>query len=458
MVKFRLRKPRDYATTLRDRARIEPRIVEDYLETHPAEWAALASADPADAADILEELGDEAAGPLIRALPAEDAADVLDELRVDLAVEVVIGLDPEDSAAILGEMAAMEAADIIGALPDPEREVVLQIMADDTSVPVESLLQYPPDSAGGLMTTKVAALPVSITAGAATEAVRRMNELEDLSYVYIVDDEQRLVGVLSFRDLVFNEPDVGLEEVMVDHPISVTPFIDREEVAELTTRYNLFGLPVVEPSGRLLGMVTTEAVMDTIQQEASEDFAQAVGAGPTETAYTSVPQSVRNRVPWLLVNLILAIGTLEAISRQSNVIADLPVLAALMPLVATLGGNAGAQSLAVIIRALATDDVPRAEIPGILGRQLAIGMVSGLIIGFAAFAVSLVRADPSVAAVVGLAAFTNLMFATLAGASIPLAFRSAGLDPALASNIFVTLITDLAGFGGFLLMASILLF
>ena len=457
MVKFRLRAPRQYATDLRERAKSDPRDVEGYLDSHLAEWTALAEADPADAADILEELGEDAASDLLLDLVSKDAAEVLDELRLDLAVDIVENLSPEQSAPILHSLDPMEAADIVGSLNPDQRDAVLHVMADDISNTVERLLQYPSDSAGGLMTTAVAALPVTITAGEATEAVRRMHELEDLSYVYIVDEQHRLVGVLSFRDLVFNHPEVGLEEVMIADPVTVTPYTDREEVAELTTRYNLFGLPVVETDGRLLGMVTTEAVIQTIQQEASEDFATAMGAGPTETAYTSIPHSIRNRLPWLVVNLFLALGTLEAISRQSDVIVDLPVLAALMPLVATLGGNAGAQSLAVIIRALATDDVPRSEIPGILGRQLAIGATTGIVIGGLAFAVSLLRAEVSTAAVVGLAAFTNLVVATLAGSGIPLAFRRLGLDPALASNIFVTLITDLAGFGGFLLMASLLL-
>lgn len=459
MVKFRLRTPREIATSLRARAKTEPREVEGYLDSHLDEWTTLAEADPADAADILEELGEDAASDLLLELTSEGAAEVLDELRSDLAVDIIERLSPEHSAQILAALSPMEAADIIGHLGAEHRDAVLEIMADDMSNTVESLLQYPPDSAGGLMTTKVAALPITTTAGEAIEAVRKMHEaLEDLSYVYIVDSDQRLVGVLSFRDLVFNPSNASLEEVMVAHPVTVTPYTDREEVAELTTRYNLFGLPVVETNGRLLGMVTTEAVIDAVQQEASEDFATAMGAGKTETPYSSIPQSVKHRLPWLALNLVLALGTLEAISSQSDIIAQLPVLAALMPLVATLGGNAGAQSLAVTIRALATDDVPRSEIPGILGRQLAIGAISGVVIGGLAFAVSLMRADVTVAAVVGLASFTNLVVATSAGSGIPLVLRSLGLDPALASNIFVTLITDLAGFGGFLAMAAVLLF
>ena len=416
-------------------------------------------ADPADAADILEELGDEAASTLIKDLDPEDAAEVLDELRTDLAVEIIEDLSPDEAATLLVAMAPMEAADVIGGLADHIKQAILDVMEPKSAEEIQRLLSYPSDSAGGLMTTDVAALPVGLTAGEAIEAIRRLHEtLEDLSYVYIVDDQHRLVGVLSFRELVFNRPGVGLAEAMIADPVSVTPYTDREQVAELTQRYGLFGLPVVEPSGRLLGMVTTEAVIEAVQQEASEDFAAAVGAGISETAYSPVLRSISHRLPWLALNLVLALGTLEAISRQSEVIEGVPVLAALMPLVATLGGNAGAQSLAVLIRALATDDVPRSEIPGILGRQAIIGATNGVLIGLLAFGVATLRAPIDVAAVVGIASFANLIVATSAGSGIPLALRALGLDPALAANIFVTLITDLAGFGGFLFIAGLMLF
>ena len=457
MVRLRLRTPRDLATRLRARARSDPRRVEEYLDSHPHEWEALAAADPHDAADILEELGEDAATELIADLGSAEAAEVLDEMRPDLAADVLMELDPLVAADVLAAMQPEEAADVIGELDDDDRHQLLAAMDDAVSSQVAALLSYPPDSAGGLMTTDVAALPVGLTAGEAIEVVRQLHdELEDLSYVYITDDDQKLVGVLSFRDLVFNRPGVGLDEVMVHNPVSATPLTDREDVAELTQRYNLFGIPVVDDNGRLLGMVNTEAVIEAVQAEASEDFAAAVGAGPTETAYTSINRSVRNRVPWLAVNLTLALGNLFVMRSQTDIITEYPSLAILMPLVATLGGNAGGQSLAVIIRALATDDVPRNEIPGILGRQLAIGALAGVVVGVLAFGVAFLF-DPAVAFVVGLGAFVNLVIATFAGSSIPLLLRSWGLDPALASNIFVTLITDLAGFGGFLLIASAML-
>jgi magnesium transporter len=242
---------------------------------------------------------------------------------------------------------------------------------------------------------------------------------------------------------------------------------DREEVAELAQRYRLFGIPVTDENGALLGVVTTDAVIEAIQDEASEDFAAAVGAGLGETVYTDVTKSFRSRAPWLLLNLTLALAVAYVIENQTGVISSEPVLAALMPIVATLGGNGGNQSLAVMIRSLASDDVPRAQVPSILMRQAGVGVLNGILLAFAAAVLTFVLVDSGVfesnsaptevALVVGLACLANLVIATLAGSAIPLILRRLGLDPALASSILLTMITDLVGFGGFLLVAAALL-
>jgi magnesium transporter len=309
---------------------------------------------------------------------------------------------------------------------------------------------------------------LGMTAGEAIERIRQLHdELEDLSYVYIVDGEGKLEGVLSFRDLVFNRPGVGLDEVMVRNPVHVDVNTDREVIADLTQRYHLFGLPVVDEAGRLQGMVTHESVIESVQDEASEDFAAAVGAGAEETAYTTIGVSVRNRLPWLAVNLLLSLGVALVIESQTGVISRVPVLAALMPVIALLGGNGGSQSLAVVIRGMAKDELPRSRSLEIIGRQATIGVLNGMALAAFAAAASLVLIDSGifttdapamrVALVVAIGTLANLSIATTVGTTIPLLMRSIGLDPALAANIFLTLITDLVGFGGFLLVASLLL-
>jgi magnesium transporter len=313
------------------------------------------------------------------------------------------------------------------------------------------------------MTTDIASLPHGLTTGEAIEALRRMQEtLDDLSYVYVVDDENRLKGVVSFRELVFARPGQGLDQAMVPNPVKVPADADREVVSDLIQRYNLFALPVVDDDERLLGIVTVEEALEAIQEEASEDMAVMVGAGSEETVRTAVRESITKRFPWIVVNLVLATIVAFTIERQKDVIDDVVVLAALMPVVALLGGNGGAQSLAVVIRSMAINQVPSQMVRKVLLRELRIGLAIGAAIavlsGLMAYVISGSDIDRfGVAQVMALAVFANFSIATFAGAGIPMLLRRLGLDPALASNIFLTFVTDMVGFAGFLVIATALL-
>jgi magnesium transporter len=448
-------------------ARRDHEQVADYLDANREAWEALALATPSDAADIVEQLDEAYAAQLLSGLPPADAAEILEEIAPELAVELLEQYPLAELAAALNEMPSEAAADLIGELDEEVTEDVLAAMSNEAEDEVRDLLTYPPDTAGGLMTTEIAALPLGLTTGEAIERIRQLREeYEDLSYVYVVDDEDRLQGVISFRDLVFRRPGAPLADVMVHDPVAVTTETDREEVAEIAQRYHLFGVPVID-DGVLVGMVTTEAVIEAIQDEATEDFAAAVGAGVEENVYTNVTASFRMRIPWLGVNLLLALVVAFVVESQTGVISEEPVLAALMPVIALLGGNGGNQSLAVMIRSLASDDVPSAQVPAILGRQTTVGLLNGVVMGVLAAAVSWLliegdvfetSSDPGqVAVVVAIAAFVVLVVGALVGSGIPVILRKFGLDPALASSIFLTLVTDTVGFGGFLLLAAWLL-
>lgn len=459
-MKIRLRRPRELAQRLRSQARIEPEAVEEYLDAHTAEWEALAEADPHDAADILEELGAGAASDLLAELDPLPAAGILDEMRSELGAELLEDLPPGRASDLIAAMDADMAADLMGELDEEDRRTLLDRLDPAIARELLALLQHAPDSAGGLMTTDVAVLQDGMTAGEAIERLRQLHDqIEDLSYVYVVDYRRHLMGVVSFRDLVFARPGVGLDETMTRRPIAVRPDTDREEVAELAQRYGLFGLPVVDHSGVLIGMVDHEAVVESVQAEASEDFAAAVGAGPEETVFTPVMRAVAMRLPWMAVNLAMAVIVALVIERQTEVIDDIgPILAALMPVVALIGGNAGAQSLAVVIRSLAVDGVAPSRARRVLGRQVAIGLINAAPIGLLAALVGLAfGGDLRFGLTMGAATVANLAVGTLAGTGIPLLLRRMGLDPALASNIFLTLVTDVIGFGGFLAAATLLL-
>ncbi len=466
-MRLRLRSPRNYARALLAAARRDRQEVADYLDARPEEWEALAEAAPSDAADILEQLPEDEVADLLQELDADDAAEILEEIAPELAAALVEDLPAPELAAAVSEMSSKTGSDLLNELDQELTEEVLALVDDEVERELRRLLDYPTDTAGGLMSTEIAALPLGLSAGEAVERIRQLrDEYDDLSYVYVVDDDRVLRGVISFRDLVFNRPGTSLDEVMVE-PISVTPLTDREEVAEICQRYHLLGIPIVDAAGRLLGKVTNEAVIEAIQDEATEDFAAAVGAGVEETVYTDVWRSFRMRSPWLVVNLLLALIVAWVIEQQTGVISDEPVLAALMPVVALLGGNGGNQSLAVMIRSLASDDVPGTRVPGILLRQTGVGLLNGSLLAGVSFLIAYLLLDTGVfttssnpvdvALVVGIAALANLVIATAAGSAIPVALRALGQDPALASSIFLTLITDVVGFGGFLLIAAALL-
>ena len=460
-MKFRLRRSRDAAATLRELAHRQPDAAEEYLDAHHVEWEELAQQTPHDAADILEAIDEEGAAELLADLDTvEAAADVLDEMRPEAAADVIEELSPASAARLIEEMETDQAADLLGALEPDQREAVINALPDRATDEVMELLAHPPDSAGGMMTTEIASLPIGITAGEAIEALRRLKDRlgSNLSYVYVVDEEGRLLGVMSFRDLFFARPGAGLDEVMVGDPVSVNAATDREIVAELVQRYRLLALPVVDDFGVLVGMVRFDEAMEAATAEATEDIAVSVGAGAEETVFTPIPVSIQRRLPWIAFNLLIGILIALTIEPFRETIEEVTVLAALMPMVALLGGNSGAQSLAVVIRAMAVGELPEGRVARAIRREFLVGAANGAVIAvLAAVAGGLVAGRAAVGVVIFVAVLANLVVAGVAGAGIPVLLRRLGLDPALASNIFLTMITDLVGFGGFLFTASLLL-
>jgi magnesium transporter len=455
---------------IRDLARSDPDEAEAYLDTHQDAWEELAERNPHDAADILEAIDEEGAADLLRDLEPTEAADVLDEMRPEAAADVLQELEPSRAAAFVSEMETDQAVDVIGALDPSDRTALLAALDPVTAGEVERLLAYAADTAGGMMTTDIAALPVGLTTGEAIEALRRLHDElgSNLLYVYVVDEDERLLGVVSFRDLVFARPGSGLDEVMEPHVVEVKVDTDREQVAELVQRYRLIAIPVVDEEQRLVGMVKVGEAMDAIQAEASEDLAVMFGAGQQESVFTPVTESVRRRLPWNLFNLVAGFVTVFVISQFEDTLATYAVLAAFMPLVAGLSGNSGAQAIAVTIRSLAVGELPPGREFRAIRRELAIGLIRGVVLAtvgavLAAVAVGILGgATPELspmdlALIVWISTIVGLMTAALAGSSIPLLLRRLGQDPALASNIFLTMITDAVGFGIFLVTATLLL-
>lgn len=470
-MKIRIPRPRQFGSTIRELARRRPDQAEEYLDTHQDAWEELAGQDPHDAADILEALDEAGAADLLMGLDTHNAGEVLDEMRPEAAADVLEELEPSDATVMLAQMEPDQAADVVAVLEPERRTELLAGLTREAAAEIEDLLVHAADSAGGMMTTDVAALPIDMTAGDAIEELRRLHtELgSNLLYVYAVDAEQRLVGVVSFRDLVFALPTSTIRDAIEPSLITVRPDTDREQVAEMISRYRLIAIPVVESDGRLVGMVKFSEAIEAIQAEVGEDIAVMVGAGEEESVFTPVMRSVRRRLPWILFNLVVGLLIAGVISRFEATLTAYAVLAAYMPTIALLAGNSGAQSLAVIIRAMAVGELPSGRAGKAIRREVLVGLADGTVVAgigavVAALTLGLFSGDSGtavapyeIAIIVFISIWVAFLVAGFVGSGIPIALRKFGQDPALASNIFLTMITDAVSFTGFLLTATLLL-
>jgi magnesium transporter len=300
------------------------------------------------------------------------------------------------------------------------------------------------------MTTEVAALPEGLTTEQAVMELRRLSaELEQVFYVYIVDAEHRLSGVLSMRDLVFAETGTQISAITRREVISVLANDDQEQVARLMQKYDYIALPVVDDDRRLLGVVTVDDVMDVLVEEATEDVQRMFGAGAEERLSSSWNYSFKRRIGWLGVNLVTAFAAASVIALFEATIAEAAVLAVYMPVVAGMGGNASAQAMAVAIRGMAAGEVDRALLAHVFRREFVVGLLSGVCMGAAAACIAVVfhhRHGPVLGLVVALALLVNHTLACVWGVAVPFTMRRLGFDPAQSATIFTTTLTDLVGF------------
>lgn len=413
---------------------------------------------PADMADHLENLSLEKQVSTLSRMSKEDAAEALAELDENMAVDVLENLDDDVAAQIIAEMSPDDAADVLDELDEDHRDALLEKLDREDSEELRSLLNFDPDSAGGVMNTELILLEKNFTADEAIAHIRsEMADKESPYYAYVVDEQQVLVGVLSLRDLMLARPGtiVG-DAVSGQSVVSVTYDTDEREVASLLSHYNFLAMPVVDNEGHILGVVTYDDIMDIMHEEASADMLGMVGADPEESVDTPWLESVRKRLPWLFVNMINSALSASVVYMFEGSIAQMAVLAVLMPMVANQAGNTGQQALAVMIRQLATDRFDQKKAWMAVVREGKIGIVTGMAMAVVAFfAAWWFTGLPMVGAVMGGALLCDMLLGAVAGGSIPLIFRALGRDPAQASSIFLTTITDGAGFFIFLGLASL---
>lgn len=414
--------------------------------------------ESADLADVLAQLDDSERLAVVRALPPELSSQALIQMPESAhAEDTLAALAPEQAAEIVDELEDDDAADLLGELQPEDVERILRQVEDRADV--DALLRYDEDTAGGIMTTHLVTVNPDNTAGEALDAIRRQaGAVEDFYTVFVTDDGRHLRGILPLPDLVLSPPSRRVSEFMEAPDIIVPPDMDQEDVARLMGKYDLTTVPVVDGSGRLLGRVTFDDVIDVVEEETTEDILQFGGTSADEGLVAGWRDAVRSRLPWLFVNLITAFLAASVVYSHQDLIRRLTTLAVLMPIIAGMGGNAGTQALAVTVRRIALGLVPRGQFLGVIGKEALVGATNGLATGFIVALVALFLGEgPMLGAVVFLAMAGNLLVAGCVGAIIPILLERRGVDPAVASSIFVTTFTDVCGFFLLLWLAGSLL-
>ena len=413
--------------------------------------------DPLTAAYVLQTMDEAQAVGILKALPTKLCAQVFPYLQVSYAAAMFREIPAETFNPIVERLKSEQTAAILLALKPEERTTLLDRLPEKAKRQIQDILMYPENSAGRLMSTDFLAFHRNVKV---KEAVQRLRTLAHkhapLSYAYVVDDEHHLVGVLNMRDLLLSPADVTLESIMKKEIFSIDGFTDREVVGRELSKRHFFAAPVVDSEQRLVGIVTSDQLIGDVQEEATEDILKMVGAGGDERTFSPVLYSVRMRLPWLLVNLATAFLAAWVVSLFEGLIAKVTVLAVFLPVVAGQGGNAGAQSLAVVIRGLVMREIQGTNALRLIGKEVLVGAANGLACGLVTGLIAWWwHGNPYLGLVIGLGMIVNLIAAGFAGATIPIFMKRCGFDPAQSSTIFQTTVTDVVGFLAFLGFAVI---
>jgi len=416
---------------------------------------------PADLAQLFSELPDK---------DRHAAFSLLVERNSRQAMEALAELEPEAGAALLSDRSADEIVKLTQELPSDDAAAIIDYLPEELSAgvleliqkrpaggDVGELLEYPEQTAGRIMNPKVFALSEDLTAGEAITALQGSRDVEVVFYLYVIDARRHLVGVVSLRRLLLVPPATPLKRIMTTDLISVRVDTDQEEVARQVASYNLLAIPVVDEENKLAGVITVDDVIDVIKDEATEDVYRLAGVSSDDRVFTKPSESLRKRLPWLLVNLVTAFAAASIVSVFTGTIGLLPILAVLMPVVAGMGGTAATQTLTVIVRGIALGELTWANTRKALLKEAVVGLGNGFACGIlGALIVTLfTRGDWVLGLVLGMAMIINMFVAATAGTVIPLILRAMKVDPALASSVFITTLTDMFGFFSFLGLASI---
>jgi magnesium transporter len=414
---------------------------------------------PADSADLLEQINAFDRMRLIKLYDKEFDGDILSELDESIREEVIGLLSPEVLADAVRELDSDDVVDLLEDLEQGQQDAILDVLEDSDRVAVEQSLTFPEYSAGRLMQREVVMAPEHWNVGEAIDYLRNSDDLpEQFYHIVLVDPRLRPVGNVTLGKLMGSRREVMLQSLVEDtfHVIPVTQY--EGDVAYAFNQYHLISAPVVDENERLVGVITIDDAMAVLDEEHEEDVLRLAGVDSESSLSDRVRETTKRRFPWLLVNLITSILASLVIAQFEDAIATIVALAVLMPIVASMGGNAGTQSLTVAVRALATKDLTGSNVWRVIRREVLVGAINGLafavimgVVGYIWFG------SLALGGVIAAAMVINLIVAGLAGTGIPIVLEKLGVDPALASGAFVTTVTDVVGFFAFLGLAVVVL-
>jgi magnesium transporter len=414
---------------------------------------------PADIADLLEQLDPRQRTEMVQLYGIEMDGEILSELDESIREAIVAEMAPEVLAEAVRDLETDDVVDLIQDLDEPQTEAVLDALDDDDRVVVEQSLAYPEESAGRLMQRELVVAPEHWDVGQAIDYLRSEDDLpEQFYHVILIDPRMRPTGYVTLGRIMGSPRKVKLKDITEDSFRTIPVLQDEGEVAYAFNQYHLISAPVVDADERLVGVITIDDAMTILDEEHEEDILRLAGVGEESSLSDRVVDTTKRRFPWLAVNLVTSILASLVIAQFDAVIAQFVALAVLMPIVASMGGNAGTQSLTVAVRALATKDLTSANLWRVIRREVLVGAVNGVVFAVVMGVVGVIWfGTPMLGVVIGVAMVINLVVAGLAGVVIPVVLERMDIDPALASGAFVTTVTDVVGFFAFLGLAAIML-
>lgn len=408
-------------------------------------------------ADVLEAIIDRRdIHDLLNVLPKPFVAEIIEEADEEEQIKILQHFTSEEKSEILNAMSSDDVADLIDELAVDRKSYVIGLLDKETRKDVEKLLKYDSETAGGIMATEFLAIYEDKTIDSALKYIRSETDAETTYYLYVIDRAYHLKGVVTLRDIVSNEMSTQIKDIMNPNVISVHYSEDQEEVSRLFEKYGFMLMPVIDDENHMIGVITVDDILEIMIEETTEDIHRMAGINKEEKVDGSISDSIKSRLPWLIVNLITALLASAVIALFSDTISKIVALSAVMTIISGMGGNAGTQTLTIIVRGISLGEVDKDNAIHILIKEVVVGLATGIVIGiFVAVIAMFYEFNPLFGLIAAIAMVLNMLCAAIAGYAIPIILNKLKIDPALASGVFVTTFTDVLGFFFFLGLATV---